>query len=568
MWPGRLRVFARHKRVLLTSLIVAGTAVGTLATAAPSSATPSLAAGPPVPVKSSLAPRLPAGAVRFGVLAAGKVLTVEVTLNLRNQAGLNALLGGLANQSSPYYHHFLTPAQFTADFGPTAQQVGDVEAALRAVGLSPGQAAADNLSIPVTATAAQLEHAFGITLATYRVNGSRVAYANTAAPVVSSAIAPLVQGIIGLNDLYPAHSMAQPLPGTFTKASAGAGTSPAVASASPAATGPKPCSIISRVPDSVSMTTLANFYGLNSLYALNDLGQGARVAILELEPNVHSDISTFEQCYNIHTSVAYHEIDGGATGDPTQSIETPLDIETVAALAPDVAIDVYQGPNGNGGGVGTGFYDIFKAFVTANTDKVLSVSWGSCEAQASASDMQAQETLFQQANVQGQTILAAAGDNGSTDCYNADPQNPDLDATLSPNEPASLPYVVSVGGTKVNTTAHSEIVWNESSNSEGAGGGGVSNFADNTVPGIDQVADSERAHGGDRRALSNGSRAIGRRERTRIRPGPRESPIPAATPAGPGAGSTSSSAGIAAAGPGRNGTATATGGAATAAGAK
>jgi subtilase family serine protease len=122
-------------------------------------------------------------------------------------------------------------------------------------------------------------------------------------------------------------------------------------------------------------------------------------------------------------------------------------------------------------------------FVTKDTDKVLSVSWGSCEAQSAASDMEAQETLAEQANAEGLTILAAAGDNGSTSCYDGTANPPDHDDTLSPNDPASLPYVVSVGGTKLNLTAHSESAWNESAHQEGAGGGGVSNWADDTAPG-------------------------------------------------------------------------------------
>lgn len=59
-------------------------------------------------------------------------------------------------------------------FGPSLEQVAAVENALRAAGLSPGPVAPDRLSIPVTATAAAVEHAFGVTLDRYRLAGGQL----------------------------------------------------------------------------------------------------------------------------------------------------------------------------------------------------------------------------------------------------------------------------------------------------------------------------------------------------------------------------------------------------------
>jgi hypothetical protein len=212
---------------------------------------------------------------------------------------------------------------------------------------------------------------------------------------------------------------------------------------------------------------------MNLLYLLGDFGQGVRVGILELEPNLPSDITAYEQCYGIATKVNYIAVDGGA-GSGAGSGEAALDIETVAGLAPQSVIDVYQAPNSQGSGPGSGFYDIFKKFATSDTDKVLSVSWGSCEAQTAAADAQAQETLFQQANAQGQTIYAASGDEGSTSCF--DPNATTADDTVSALTPASAPYVIGVGGTSFTGSGASEqeVVWNDPDLGTGAGGGGVS----------------------------------------------------------------------------------------------
>jgi subtilase family serine protease len=445
------------------------TGIGTLAMAAPSLAAPAAPAPRPAVLAASMAPRTPAGAVRDGVLPASQRMTVEVTLSPRDQPVLTALLNGLADRGSPYFHDFLTPAQYDAAFAPTTAQVDAVDAALRAAGLTPGRIAAGGLSIPVTATAAALEHAFDITLAAYRLPGGRVAYANTTAPKISSAVSSTVQGVIGLDDLYqysaPVPRVTSGRPGVVASLAKDGKLSPATATL-----GPKPCTAAN---DQMGNTfdVLSSFYGMYQLYALGDYGQGQKVAVLELEPNSSSDISAFEKCYGVSAKVNYIKVDGGA-GSGAGSGEAALDVETIAALAPKATIDVYQAPN-NGNGTGEGLYDIFQKFTSADTEKTISVSWGVCDVALSAADLEAQDTLFAKAYAQGQTILSAAGDNGSTSC--SSDSNPN--STLSANSPASAPYVTSVGGTALDSNDGGSTVfqdvWNESLLGGGAGGGGL-----------------------------------------------------------------------------------------------
>jgi subtilase family serine protease len=143
----------------------------------------------------------------------------------------------------------------------------------------------------------------------------------------------------------------------------------------------------------------------------------------------------------------------------------------LAGLAPKASIDVYQAPNTD-----TAFYDIFRKFAVSDTSKVLSVSWASCEANTAVSEARAMESVFEQANAQGQTIFAAAGDEGSTGCFR--PSTGKADPKVSAESPASAPYVIGVGGTSFEGTgkAQKPIVWNDSNSAfgTGAGGGGVS----------------------------------------------------------------------------------------------
>jgi len=424
----------------------------------------------PVRIASSTSAPVPRGAVRLGPLAPGSTLRLDVALRVRDQGALTAFLAGLSNRQSPVFHHFLRPGKFGPRFGPTLASVAAVRAALRRVGLSPGAVTSNRLIIPVTASAAAVEHAFGIALVSYRLPGGRVAYTNTSAPRIAAAVARYVSGVIGLSSLYREHSMAA-RPSSRPAASApaplgrAAEQGPGHPVARPSTAGPQPCAKAADVAsedNSYTATGLADYYLMSPFYGLGDLGSGVHVALYELEPNSTSNISTYEKCYGVSTSVSYTKVDGGAGSGVGASPEAALDIEDVLGLAPDVSIDVYQAPN-----TGAGTLDEYNAIVTADKDQVVSTSWGLCELELSQSTADAEQAIFAQANSQGQTVFAAAGDDGSTDC------GPGTDkAKVSADDPGTQPYVVSVGGTKA--TSSSETVWNESAISNGAGGGGVS----------------------------------------------------------------------------------------------
>jgi subtilase family serine protease len=449
----------RLNRVALFVLLTLGTLTGVQAASLPADAAPSGAR--PVALAASAAPRLPAAATRVGAMAATQPVHLTVSLKIRDQAGLNALLAGLADPKSPYYHQYLRKGQFGPMFGPTPDQVAAVEAALKAAGLTPGPVSADRLRIPVTATAAQVEHAFGTPLVNYRLPGGRVAFANAAAPAIDASVAPLVSGISGLDDLYqpqPASLHHVPPVGPVSRTSR-----PGIARAATlaATAGPAACDAAVST-GSLTMNFWASYYGMTPLYEMGDLGQGQRIALLEMEPNLPSDVSAFESCYGISTPVNYIPVNGGLPSGPGPFGEAALDIEIAAALAPQATIDVYQAPDTQ-----DDLDRIMARFVTDDTDKTLSVSWGLCELLVPAAQRTSEQTIAQEAVAQGQTILASSGDTGSSGCG---PINP---SALSVLAPALTPYMISVGGTTLaNLDGDLEQVWNDRTN--GATGGGLS----------------------------------------------------------------------------------------------
>jgi len=405
---------------------------------------------------------IPVHAVRAGALAAQTVMHVDVTLKVRDPGALTEFITALSSRRSPMFRHYLRRGQFGQRFGPTLAQVAAVDRALRAAGLSPGRVTSNRLSIPVTASAAAIERAFRTGLTRYRLAGGRIAYTNSAAPRLLSRF---MQGVLGLSNLYLPHSDLVRL----THPAGHQRRLPPRMAAAPQSSGPKPCSAASDEASEnggYTANDLAAYYGMTPLYKLGDLGQGVHVAFAEFEPDLSSDISKYESCYGIHTAVAYHKVDGGP-GTGHGSGEAALDIEDTMGLAPDVSIDVYQARNGGD----TQTYDVYNAIVSADSDQVVSTSWGTCEPDSDSSLLQSEQTVFEQAATQGQTVLAAAGDSGSTACYGDGTSN---SAKLSVNDPASQPYVVGVGGTSI--ASDRERVWNDSADKIGAGGGGLSEY--------------------------------------------------------------------------------------------
>jgi len=456
-----------------TRLLAIAAAITTLAAAVAAVAVPSAAAttapsiAQSVALTSSAATGVPVGAVRIGAIPGATKIHVDVVLNLGDQVGLTALLNGLANPKSPYFHDFLAAGQFGSMFGLSAARIGQVSAALRALGLDPGPVGSGRLLIPVTASAAQLQHAFGVMLADYRLPGGRVGYANTAAPKVPAAIAPYVEGVIGLDNLAGPQHMSDLVPAS-AKRSNRTGTPAGLAAKGPQAC---PTATSTAVGDGgYTAGELAEHYGLTGLYGMGDLGQGVHVAVAELEPNLSADISAYESCYGIKTPVRYIKVDGGA-GTGAGSGESALDLENIAGLAPDVSIDDYEAPSAGG----TSLLDVASAVADARQDRVLSISWGVCEAAAGSALLDAYYKVWEQLDAEGITVVSAAGDAGSTGCY--DPGSAASSDALAVNSPASTPYGLSIGGTAMTSVSEgsAETTWNSNGTAgSGAGGGGVS----------------------------------------------------------------------------------------------
>ncbi|MGC9220893.1 MAG: protease pro-enzyme activation domain-containing protein [Solirubrobacteraceae bacterium] len=439
------------------------------------------------------APALPAGLRARGPLVSSRSLRVDVVLASSDPQGLSSYAQAVSTPGSSDYRRYLSPPEFAVRFGASASAVDTVQAALRAESLHVQGESANHLVLHVQASAGSFEHAWHTSIDTYVLPGGATGFVNSSAPQLPASAAAHISAVVGLDSLVSARpqAMRQAAPAALARPG---GQQPRQLVAHQTA-GPQPTSVCTQEIGDASTQLgsvpwtypdLAQAYQYDDLYAGGDEGSGTTVALIEFAPYVSSDITTFEDCYSSppDPAITNYPVDGGA-GSPVTSgsasveggeQEAELDIETIIGLAPQASIDVYEGPLG---ATDSNILDTYTQAIDNPVVNVISTSWGECEAAEDPSLINAEATLFQQAAVEGKTVVAAAGDDGSEDCDGV--LSGSAGTALAVDDPASQPYVTGVGGTYLQSLgpAPAETVWNGNASdglSGGASGGGVSSL--------------------------------------------------------------------------------------------
>ena len=221
---------------------------------------------------------VPPGATLIGPAPAATPLPLVVTLKPRDPAALAAEVQAISDPGSPEYRHFLTPAQFAQQFGPTTSTINQVTSALQQEGLTVGPPSSTGLSLPVSGTVAQVQSAFSTPISKYHLSSGKTGYDNAAAPEVPSSVAPQIEGILGLDTLSP------PQPSTSVPQASPAAPHPEAAAAPEALAPGQPSPVTGSCASSISSVEstfgaldapeLAQAYSFDSLYSSNDYGAG------------------------------------------------------------------------------------------------------------------------------------------------------------------------------------------------------------------------------------------------------------------------------------------------------
>lgn len=380
-------------------------------------------------------------------LAVTNVLHLAIGLPVRNQVALNALLQQIYDPASPNYHHYLTPAEYTAQFGPTAADYQAVQDFAAANGLTVTATHPNRLILDVSGSVADIEKAFQVSLQVYNhPTESRTFFAPSSDPVVSASL-PVLH-ISGLDNFSTAKSLSHINP---LKSGAAAGSN--------AGSGPQGTFMGSDFRKAyVPGTTLT--------------GAGQNVGLFQLDGFYPQDPAAYAQQIGLTNppNLVVVPVDGGVAVPGGGNGEVCLDIEMVMAMSPGVSnIYVYEADLNVVGNPQVAADDVLSKMANDNLARQVSISWfwlvGRTDPIA--------DQIFQQMALQGQTVFAASGDS---DAWH-DPNNPE-------SYPQGSPYITQVGGTTLTTAADgsyaSEIVWNWGFPNANGGywgsSGGISDF--------------------------------------------------------------------------------------------
>lgn len=416
-------------------------------------------------------------------------ITIHFMLTQDQQAELNALVQAQQTPGSPSYHRWLTPAEYASRFGLSGNDIAKIQTWLEQQGFVVNRISDGRTSITFSGTVRQVESAFQTEIHNYKV-GNETHFANAAQLAIPSALAGVIGSIRNLDDFRPKPFV------RFHTSRTGV--------ANPAFTSAQTGDHLLQ-PGDVSI-----IYDIKAAYSAGDTGTGQSIAIVGQSEINLSDIENFQSAAGLTVkdpTLVLVPDSGSEAYSSGDEAESDLDLEYSGSIGKGATIYlVYVGNNAN-----YNVWDSLQYAVDTDIAPIISMSYGGCEPDLSSSDYSTLESILEQGASQGQSIIVAAGDTGSTACYadlstNTAPTSEEEE--LAVNYPASSAYVTAMGGTEfpaddvassnttywesasgsdVVTSAKSYIpeqVWNDDSASAGseygaeyaleAGGGGTS----------------------------------------------------------------------------------------------
>jgi len=323
------------------------------------------------------------------------------------QADLDQLLAEQQDRSSANYHRWLTPEQYAERFGLSGSDIAKITNWLASQGLQVHEIARGRHWVTFSGAGGDVSRAFHTEFHRYRVNGADQ-FSNATEPSIPAAFDGVIAGVHGFNDFRWKSHLLKPVHPEMTAGSTH-----------------------SLVPDD-----FARIYDLQPLYKAGIDGTGQTIGILGESSVDLTDIQAFRQQYNLPPKVPQSLLFGPDPGMTGALGEADLDLEWAGAIAPKATIVYVYAQD---------VYFAGAQAVDQNVAPVFSISFGQCE-QEVVTDF---ETIAQQANAQGITLLVSSGDSGAAGC----------DLAFSGSQaakgkavsfPASLPEVTAVGGTEFN----------------------------------------------------------------------------------------------------------------------
>ena len=386
----------------------------------------------------------------------------------QNQQAWETLLHEQNDPASVHYHQWLTPTEIGERFGTSQHDIGMLSSWLRAQGLGVDAVANSRTRITFSGRAADVARAFATELHYFQA-GAEKRMANVADTHVPLALARSVRNVLGLNTvrfkpLSRVEMRTRPILNghTFTQPQATHCTD----------------GVCSHV---IFPADFATIFDLGPVQQQGIDGSGQSIAIIGRSRVLDADVANFQKLAGLAaklptTIIPTTGVDPGAPvatcsdtdttlpscKNPTDQVkdqgEATLDVQRAGSVAPGATIKLIVSGN-----VGTHQDGVYIATEYAiDTDpvpaNVISISFGTCEADASADNAAYIDALFGQAAMEGISVFVSSGDGGVAGCAS-------IDSTPQPNERVSTSllcasgYATCVGGTQFSDSADPSAYW-------------------------------------------------------------------------------------------------------------
>ena len=383
-----------------------------------------LSSGPKVPLHGNMhglaRPEFDLGRADSSRLMLGVSLAFRPSPAQRKD--LDRFLSELGDRNSPNYHKYLTPAQFGERFGLSLSDIAKVSTWLHNQGFTNIRVANGRNQISFDGTVGQIESVFDVEMHNYAVEGV-VHLANAGEPSIPAALAGIVLGVGSLNDFAP-KPRARVHPHLTSYVSGNHFLTPG---------------------------DFAVIYDVNALYSAGADGTGQTIAIVGQSAVSMTDLNNFRTNSSLSTpaNVTMTLVPSTSTSTkcPGDEGESDLDLEWSEGIAKNAKIIfVYAGLTGTETcSSNSRTYNVWTALQYAVDNKVapfISTSYGYCESGLGSAFVSQVQGWAQQAQSQGQTIVAASGDSGAADCDTGGSATQGLQVDV----PASIPEVTGAGG--------------------------------------------------------------------------------------------------------------------------
>jgi len=374
----------------------------------------------------------------------------RVYLGWNNPDAVAALATAVSDPANAAYGHYLTPAQFRKQFAPAANDVASVQNWLRSQGFSLTYTPKNGHYIAAEGSVAQLQAAFGVSFANYKVQGL-VVRAPSSDVSIPASLANIVRSVVGLDESYQfvqtdhkVDANAPPSPGFRNSPPLSAFWAEKLSNyAFPAGFTSAGLPSVSWAVKGYTPDQIKGAYGISGYD-----GSGQTVAIIDAyaSPTILQDVNQWSKNRGLPTMTPGQLVQVTPPGvynrpqNPKQDPqgwygEETLDVEAVHGMAPGAKI-VYVGAPNN-------YQDLDAALnhvVDEHLAQIVTNSYGFNTELLPFGFVKPVEDTLIQAAVEGIGVYFSSGDNGDESS---------TEGFVTVDWPASSPWVTAVGGTSL-----------------------------------------------------------------------------------------------------------------------